>query len=72
VKEHAQIVWQKFIHQPQTGRCLVFLLVAGQLCQKITKTYKDSIDRLTSILELDVSYGPGYFSSFKFEKEGRV
>ena len=55
VGEHAQIVWQKFIHQPQTGRCLVFLLVAGKLCQKITATYEEVINRLTSFLEIDVS-----------------
>lgn len=55
VEKHAQIVWQKFIHQPQTGRCLVFLLILGKLCQKVVETYKESINRLTSILELDVS-----------------
>jgi hypothetical protein len=56
IVEEARILWQKFIHQPQTGRCLVFLLVLGKLCQKVTKTYEEAINKLTSILELDVSY----------------
>jgi hypothetical protein len=56
IVEKARILWQKFIHQPQTGRCLVFLLVVGKLCQEVTKTYEEAINKLTSILELDVSY----------------
>jgi hypothetical protein len=56
IVEKARILWQKFIHQPQTGRCLVFLLVLGKLCQEVTKTYEEAINKLTSILELDVSY----------------
>jgi hypothetical protein len=51
----ARKLWQQFVHQPQTGRCFVFILVLGKMVQKITETYNVSINKLTSILELDVS-----------------
>jgi hypothetical protein len=55
IVEDAQKLWQKFIHQPQTGRCLVFFLVLGKMCQQITEDYEKAIQELTSILKLDVS-----------------
>jgi hypothetical protein len=51
----SRLVWLKFVHQPQTGRCLVFLLLLGRFCRKITQKYDDSIQKLASILKLDVS-----------------
>jgi hypothetical protein len=48
-------LWQTFIHQPQTARCLVFFLILGKMCQKITRNYTAAIKELTAILELNVS-----------------
>jgi hypothetical protein len=55
IVKDARKLWQKFIHQPQTGRCLVFFLLLGEFCQIIAKHYKTAIDKLSSILKLDVS-----------------
>lgn len=55
IVEEARKLWQKFIHQPQTARCLVFFLILGKMCQKITENYTEAIHELTSILELNVS-----------------
>lgn len=52
----ARELWQKFVHQPQTARCLAFLLVLGKLCAQITMNYEGAIEELTAILKLDVSY----------------
>jgi hypothetical protein len=55
VVDEAHKLWQKFIHQPQTARCLVFCLVLGKMCQKITENYGEAVGKLTPILKLDVS-----------------
>jgi hypothetical protein len=55
IVQSARKLWQKFIHQPQTARCLVFFLVLGKICQHITQNYKEAVELLTSILELNVS-----------------
>ncbi|KAF2471305.1 uncharacterized protein BDR25DRAFT_368108 [Lindgomyces ingoldianus] len=56
--EEGQKLWQRFIHQPQTGRCLVFFLVLGKLCQEIARQYRGAVDVISSTLNLD-----GLFSS---------
>jgi hypothetical protein len=55
IVKDARILWQKFIHQPQTARCLVFFLVLGKFCHEITDHYEKAIEKLSSILKLDVS-----------------
>jgi hypothetical protein len=55
ITQDARKLWQKFIHQPQTARCLVFFLVLSKMCQHITQNYKAAIRELTFILELNVS-----------------
>ena len=55
IVENARKLWQKFIHQPQTARCLVFLLLLGQFCQQITDHYEEAIGKLSYVLELAVS-----------------
>jgi hypothetical protein len=55
VVQDARRLWQKFIHQPQTARCLVFFLILGKMCREITQNYIAAIDELTFILELNVS-----------------
>ncbi|KAK3306496.1 uncharacterized protein B0T15DRAFT_142763 [Chaetomium strumarium] len=47
--DEAQKLWRLFVHQPQTARCLVFLLLLGLLCQEIAKQYNIAVDHLVSI-----------------------
>jgi hypothetical protein len=49
-------LWQKFVHQPQTGRCLVFLLALGIMCERIAEQYTKAIKAFVSLLNLDVSH----------------
>ncbi|KAH8742641.1 hypothetical protein F5883DRAFT_595571 [Diaporthe sp. PMI_573] len=49
----AQKLWRVFVHQPQTARCLVFLLLLGLLCQEIAQQYNDAANHFASILSLD-------------------
>jgi hypothetical protein len=43
----------EFFHQPQTARCLVFLLLTGIICQKIVEDYEEAISKLDSVLMAD-------------------
>ncbi len=52
----AQKLWERFIHQPQTGRCLVFLLILGKLCQKIANKGRKAMEYLVKSLNLQVRY----------------
>jgi len=54
--EVVQELWQKFIHQPQTGRCLVFLLILGLLCQEIARRYEDAVTHFVRLLNLEVCH----------------
>lgn len=53
--EKAQELWRIFVHQPQTARCLVFLLLLELLIQEIEKQYMDAAAYLIGKLNLDVS-----------------
>lgn len=55
ISAEARKLWQKFIHQPQTARCLVFFLLLGKMCEEITGHYEKAIKTLSSIMKLDVS-----------------
>jgi hypothetical protein len=54
VVREAQKLWQKFVRQPRTGRCLVFFLVLSQICERMAKQYETAIAELTLILDLNV------------------
>ncbi|KAI0453698.1 hypothetical protein F5B21DRAFT_504978 [Xylaria acuta] len=49
-------LWQAFVHQPQTARCLAFLLVLGVLCEQITEGYEKATDWFVKLLQLDGSF----------------
>ncbi|KAH6844634.1 hypothetical protein B0I37DRAFT_433101 [Chaetomium sp. MPI-CAGE-AT-0009] len=49
----AQELWRMFVHQPQTARCLVFLLFLGLFAQEIEKQYIDAADHLIGNWNLD-------------------
>lgn len=53
--EEVDALWDQFVHQPQTARCLYFLLVLGLLCQRIADEYKSAMDHFVSIIKLEVS-----------------
>jgi hypothetical protein len=48
-------IWNAFVHQPQTTRCLVFLLLLGLTCESLAKKYEDIHDVLNNELGLSVS-----------------
>ncbi|KAI1750062.1 hypothetical protein F4782DRAFT_548893 [Xylaria castorea] len=49
VAEKCNEIWQVFVHQPQTARCLVFLHVLGELCTKICKQYTNTVKEFETI-----------------------
>jgi hypothetical protein len=49
-------VLQLFIHQQACGRCLVFLVLLGHLCEKLAGEYEIIISRLDTVVELGVIY----------------
>jgi hypothetical protein len=44
-----------FIHKPTTGRCLVFLLILGHVCEKLAVEYRSILEYLDSVVQLGVS-----------------
>jgi hypothetical protein len=48
-------VLQRFIHQQACGRCLVFLILLGHLCEKLAGEYEMILSRLDIIVGLGVS-----------------
>lgn len=46
---------QQFVHQPSTGRCLIFLYHLGLLCEYISQEYEDILKELTVVIKLGVS-----------------
>ncbi|TRX92928.1 hypothetical protein FHL15_006066 [Xylaria flabelliformis] len=49
VAEKCNEIWQVFVHQPQTARCLVFFYVLGKLCTKLCKQYTNTVKVFESI-----------------------
>lgn len=52
---HSLKLWQQFTHQPQTARCLVFLMILSFLCRSISRDTRDAVDYFAKPLELEVS-----------------
>ncbi|KAI1652473.1 hypothetical protein F4813DRAFT_377824 [Daldinia decipiens] len=53
VNKQCRALWEKFIHQPQSARCLVFLALLGLLCQQMEDDYRKAMDYFTQTLEID-------------------
>lgn len=49
-------VLQRFINQQASGRCLVFLILLGHLCEKLAAEYEMILSRLDLIVGLGVRY----------------
>jgi hypothetical protein len=43
-----------FIHQPSTGRCVVFLLFLGKMCESLSEEYEHILNKLTDAIKLGV------------------
>lgn len=54
IAPRAEKVWRLLVHQPQTGRCLVFFEVLKVVTRKITLQYREALNTLESVLNLDV------------------
>jgi hypothetical protein len=52
--EKAKEVWQKFVHQSQTGRCLIFLLFLASTCQAMAIQYEVALGYFVRLIKLDV------------------
>lgn len=52
---HSPLLWQQFTHQPQTARCLIFLMVLSVLCRGIAREMRQAVDFFVKPLELEVS-----------------
>lgn len=48
-------VLQLFIHQQASGRCLVFLILLGHLCEKLADEYESMLNQLNTVVDLGVS-----------------
>ena len=46
----------EFIHQPSSGRCLVFLSFLGVLCEHLSLEYEKILDELTRAINLGVRF----------------
>ncbi|RYP70483.1 hypothetical protein DL771_005420 [Monosporascus sp. 5C6A] len=51
--QKSEELWQTFVHQPQTGRCLVFMHILGFLCQKIAREFDKTMEYFVETLKLD-------------------
>lgn len=53
--ENLPSVLQTFLHQQASGRCLIFLILLGHVCEKLANDYGDILNRLDEVVELGVS-----------------
>jgi hypothetical protein len=49
-------VLQCFIHQQASGRCLVFLVLLGHLCERLAKKHDRMLDQLNTVVDLGASW----------------
>ncbi|KAK4205403.1 hypothetical protein QBC40DRAFT_302701 [Triangularia verruculosa] len=52
ISNHARPALDRFIHQPSTARCLVFLMLLGHLCETLAVEYDKILTRLDGIIEI--------------------
>lgn len=52
-------VMQSFIHQQASGRCLVFLILLGHLCERLAKEHEKMLAQLNTVVDLGAS--PNFF-----------
>jgi hypothetical protein len=47
-------VLAEFLHQPQTARCLTFLIFLGAMCDSLSEEYESILEELTKAIKLGV------------------
>ncbi|KAK4121815.1 hypothetical protein N657DRAFT_98270 [Parathielavia appendiculata] len=55
-----QDIWDSFIHQPQTGRFLVFAVILGCLCERMAREYRQLIKEFFEEMNLDRMFSSTY------------
>lgn len=58
--DDARDTMTKFVHQPSSGRCLVFLAFLGALCENLALEYEHILDELTRAINLGVCSQPSF------------
>jgi hypothetical protein len=48
-------VLHSFIHQQASGRCLVFLILLGHLCERLAEEHERMLDHLNTVVDLGAS-----------------
>lgn len=49
-------ILQSFIHQQASGRCLVFLILLGHLCERLANEHERMLEQLNTVVDLGVSW----------------
>jgi hypothetical protein len=57
-----QGIWDSFIHQPQTGRFLVFAAILGRLCERMAREYRQLIKEFYEEMDLDGMFSSTYLN----------
>jgi hypothetical protein len=52
--EDSNRLWQEFTHQPQTGRCLIFLQMLSMMCLRLCEDYKIAVTDLRPRSDFEV------------------
>jgi hypothetical protein len=50
------VILEQFVHQASTGRCLIFLVFLGALCESLSEQYEDILEKLTKEIRLGVRH----------------
>ncbi|KAF2257608.1 hypothetical protein CC78DRAFT_206512 [Lojkania enalia] len=53
IGQDSRNIWLRFVHQPQTARCLAFYLILGQLCKEIAREYRHAMKAIDSVVKFD-------------------
>ncbi|KAI1772246.1 hypothetical protein F4818DRAFT_180300 [Hypoxylon cercidicola] len=53
LSQQCKEIWERFIHQPQTARCLVFLAILGLLCQRMADQYREAMEYFIRFIDID-------------------
>jgi len=68
----AQEICDKFTHQPQTGRFLVFCMILGELCQGLVCDYQSILDEFIRETLLDDKIVSFSFCPSPLAKKGKL
>ncbi|KAK0744618.1 hypothetical protein B0T21DRAFT_282031, partial [Apiosordaria backusii] len=52
ISNYARPILDRFVHQPSTARCLIFLMFLGYLCENLALEYEKLLAQLDNIIEI--------------------